>query len=437
MMPQWLIEKKRDGQALTAGELRDFVEGYTQGRIPDYQMAAFAMAVFFRGMTPEETATLTECMMRSGAVLDFSDLPAPKVDKHSTGGIGDKISLPLAPLLACCGVVVPMISGRGLGITGGTLDKLESIPGFRTGLTDREFRNVLEQCGFAMAGQTERLAPADRKLYALRDVTGTVPSIPLITASILSKKLAEGVEQLVLDVKCGRGAFMKTRADARALADSILAVARGMGCRATALITDMNQPLGRTVGNALEVIEAVETLSGRGPADVVELTLDLAAELLVGCGQAKNAAEARETLKARIADGSALERFRRIVRMQGGNADALDDFNLLPCARIQTPLAAPAAGYVAEVHADRIGKACLVLGAGRAKTDDRVDPAVGLSGLVKIGESVVKGQILATVHSNDEGRRDEALALLREAFVLSATPVAAPPTVLERIGEAS
>jgi pyrimidine-nucleoside phosphorylase len=437
MMPQWLIEKKRDGQALTAGELRGFVEGYTQGRIPDYQMAAFAMAVFFRGMTPEETATLTECMMRSGAVLDFSDLPAPKVDKHSTGGIGDKISLPLAPLLACCGVVVPMISGRGLGITGGTLDKLESIPGFRTGLTDREFRNVLEQCGFAMAGQTERLAPADRKLYALRDVTGTVPSIPLITASILSKKLAEGVEQLVLDVKCGRGAFMKTRADARALADSILAVARGMGCRATALITDMNQPLGRTVGNALEVIEAVETLSGRGPADVVELTLDLAAELLVGCGQAKNAAEARETLKARIADGSALERFRRIVRMQGGNADALDDFNLLPCARIQTPLAAPAAGYVAEVHADRIGKACLVLGAGRAKTDDRVDPAVGLSGLVKIGESVVKGQILATVHSNDEGRRDEALALLREAFVLSATPVAAPPTVLERIGEAS
>jgi pyrimidine-nucleoside phosphorylase len=376
-------------------------------------------------------------MMRSGDVLDFSDLPAPKVDKHSTGGIGDKISLPLAPLLACCGVVVPMISGRGLGITGGTLDKLESIPGFRTGLTDREFREALEQCGFAMAGQTERLAPADRKLYALRDVTGTVPSIPLITASILSKKLAEGVEQLVLDVKCGRGAFMKTRADARALADSILAVARGMGCRATALITDMNQPLGRTAGNALEVIEAVETLSGRGPADVVELTLDLAAELLVGCGQAKNAAEARETLKARIADGSALERFRRIVRMQGGNADALDDFNLLPCARIQTPLAAPAAGYVAEVHADRIGKACLVLGAGRAKTDDRVDPAVGLSGLVKIGESVVKGQILATVHSNDEGRRDEALALLREAFVLSATPVAAPSTVLERLGEAS
>jgi pyrimidine-nucleoside phosphorylase len=435
MMPQWLIEKKRDGQALTAGELRDFVEGYTQGRIPDYQMAAFAMAVFFRGMTPEETATLTECMMRSGDVLDFSDLPAPKVDKHSTGGIGDKISLPLAPLLACCGVVVPMISGRGLGITGGTLDKLESIPGFRTGLTDREFRNVLEQCGFAMAGQTERLAPADRKLYALRDVTGTVPSIPLITASILSKKLAEGVEHLVMDVKCGRGAFMKSRADARALADSILAVARGMGCRATALITDMNQPLGRTAGNALEVIEAVETLSGRGPADVEALTLDLAAELLVGSGRAPDAARARELLKARIADGSALERFRRLVRMQGGNPDALDDFNLLPCARIQTPLAAPAAGTVAEVHADRIGKACLALGAGRAKTDDRVDPAVGVSGLVKIGESVVKGQILATVHSNDEGRRDEALALLREAFVLSATPVAPPPTVLERIGE--
>jgi pyrimidine-nucleoside phosphorylase len=374
-------------------------------------------------------------MMRSGDVLDFSDLPAPKVDKHSTGGIGDKISLPLAPLLACCGVVVPMISGRGLGITGGTLDKLESIPGFRTGLTDREFRNVLEQCGFAMAGQTERLAPADRKLYALRDVTGTVPSIPLITASILSKKLAEGVEHLVMDVKCGRGAFMKSRADARALADSILAVARGMGCRATALITDMNQPLGRTAGNALEVIEAVETLSGRGPADVEALTLDLAAELLVGSGRAPDAARARELLKARIADGSALERFRRLVRMQGGNPDALDDFNLLPCARIQTPLAAPAAGTVAEVHADRIGKACLALGAGRTKTDDRVDPAVGVSGLVKIGESVVKGQILATVHSNDEGRRDEALALLREAFVLSATPVAPPPTVLERIGE--
>jgi pyrimidine-nucleoside phosphorylase len=373
-------------------------------------------------------------MMRSGDVLDFSDLPAPKVDKHSTGGIGDKISLVLAPLLACCGVFVPMISGRGLGITGGTLDKLESIPGFRTGLSDREFRQILEQCGFAMAGQTERLAPADRKLYALRDVTGTVPSIPLITASILSKKLAEGVEHLVMDVKCGRGAFMKTRAEARTLAGSILNVARGMGCNATALITDMNQPLGRAAGNALEVIEAVETLCGRGPSDVEDLTLDLSAELLVQSGRAGDAAGARAMLKARIADGSALERFRRLTRMQGGNPDALDDYNLLPCARIQTPLAAPAGGFIAEVHADKIGRACLALGAGRAKTDAIVDPAVGLSGLVKIGEPIEKGQILTTIHANDESRRDEALFLLREAFVLSGTPVSRPTTVLERIG---
>lgn len=434
MMPQWIIEKKRDGQTLSAEEIRGFVEGYTQGRIPEYQMAAFAMAVFFRGLSPDETAVLTESMMRSGDVLDFSGLPDPKVDKHSTGGIGDKISLILAPLLACCGVVVPMISGRGLGITGGTLDKLESIPGFRTGLSDREFRATLEQCGLAMAGQTERLAPADRKLYALRDVTGTVPSIPLITASILSKKLAEGVDHLVLDVKCGRGAFMKTRADARALAESILLVGRGMGRNVAALITDMNQPLGRSVGNALEVIESVEILCGRGPEDVVELTLALSEELLVMSGRAANGKAARNVLQARLKDGSALKRFRQLIQLQGGNPEVLEDYNLMPCARIQAPLTAPAAGFVAEVHAEKIGRACLALGAGRVKTDEAVDPAVGLTGLVKIGERVEKGQLLATLHANDEGRRDEAIALLRDAFVFSAKPLSCPLAVLERIG---
>ncbi|MDZ4198591.1 MAG: thymidine phosphorylase, partial [Kiritimatiellia bacterium] len=365
--------------------------------------------------------------------LDLSGLPLPKVDKHSTGGIGDKISLILAPLLACCGVAVPMISGRGLGITGGTLDKLESIPGFRTDLSEREFLAILEKCGFAMAGQTERLAPADRKLYALRDVTGTVPSIPLITASILSKKLAEGVEYLVMDVKCGRGAFMKTRADARALAKSILQVLHAMGRKGIAWITDMNQPLGRAIGNSLEVIESVETLRGRGPDDVLELTLALSAEALVLAGKAVNPDAARTLLRERIADGSAFERFKQLTALQGGDPEALEDYHRLPCARLQTPLTAASSGFIAEVDAEKIGRTCLALGAGRIRTDSTIDPAVGISGLVKIGEKVEKGQILATLHANLESARDAALHWVRDAFVIGASSPAAQPLLLERI----
>jgi pyrimidine-nucleoside phosphorylase len=326
-----------------------------------------------------------------------------------------------------------MISGRGLGITGGTLDKLEAIPGYRTRLDERQFLDVVRACGCAIVGQTERLAPADRKLYALRDVTATVPSVPLITASVMSKKLAEGIDHLVLDVKFGRGAFMKTRAAARELAASLVRVGRGMGKGVAALLTEMNQPLGRAAGNALEVVESVETLHGRGPADVVELCLALGAELLRLAGAAADAGAARARLHETLRTGAALDRFREMVRRQGGDAEAIEDYNRLPCARIQAPLAAPAAGYVAGVDADRVGRACILLGAGRARTEDGVDPAVGVADLAKVGERVAKGQRLATVHANDEARLAEANRLLREAFVLADAPVETPPLVAERV----
>ena len=433
MLPQWVIEKKRDGQILGDEEIRFFIAGYTRGEIPDYQMAALAMAIYLRGMSPEETASLTDAMMRSGDVVDTSGLPGRKADKHSTGGIGDLISLPLAPLLACCGLVVPMISGRGLGITGGTLDKLESIPGYRTRLDEREFLEVLRQCGCSIIGQTERLVPADRKLYALRDVTATVPSIPLITASILSKKVAEGIDDLVLDVKFGSGAFMRTRSDARRLAESLARTGRAMGKNVVALLTDMSQPLGRAAGNALEVVEAVEMLSGRGAPDVLALTLALGAELLVMAGMAPDRPAAETRLRAALASGAALERFRRMVALHGGDVAALDDYNRLPCASIQAPLSSPCAAGIAEVNAEKIGRACQLLGAGRAKTDDAVDPAVGVSGLVKVGARVNQGDPLVVAHANDERRLNAALPLLREAFVFRDQPVAPPPLIVERV----
>ena len=320
-----MIEKKRDGGALSADEIRAFVAGYTAGTIPDYQMAALAMAIFFRGMTPDETAALTDAMMRSGDTLSFAGWPRPTADKHSTGGIGDKISLVLGPLAASAGLAVPMISGRGLGLTGGTLDKLEAIPGFNTRLSPDAFRAALSRAGCAIIGQTDRLAPADRKLYALRDVTGTVPSIPLITASILSKKLAEGAASLVLDVKCGCGAFMRTPEQARALADSLLRVGRALGRTMAALITDMEQPLGRTAGNALEVREAVDVLRGGGPADVRSLTLALTARMCLLAGVATDAAAAERDLAARLDDGRALAAFRDMVAAQGGDIRVADD----------------------------------------------------------------------------------------------------------------
>ncbi len=418
MLPQWLIEKKRDGQALGADEIRWFVEGFASGAIPDYQMAAFAMAVYFRGMTPEETAALTRAMLDSGDRLDTAAIPRPKVDKHSTGGIGDKISLPLAPLAAACGVAVPMISGRGLGITGGTLDKLESIPGYRTDLSVSDFLETVRACGCSIIGQTDRLAPADRKLYALRDVTGTVPSIPLITASIMSKKLAEGLDGLVLDVKCGRGAFMRTREQARALAESLTRVGTAMGVRVSALVTAMDEPLGRTAGNALEIAETIDVLSGGGPEDVVELTIALAAEMVRLAGLTADEVTARRRCREALASGRALEVFRAMVRRHGGDVTVIDDPARLPASACRRELPSPAGGLVQDVDAERVGRACLLLGAGRTKTTDAIDHGAGLSGLVKRGETITRGQPLCVLHAARASQLDEAEAMLQDAFVV-------------------
>ena len=434
MLPQWVIEKKRDGHALTEEEIRSFIGAYARGELPDYQMSAMAMAIFLRGMNPKEVAVLTDAMMRSGDLVDTRSIKKPKVDKHSTGGIGDKVSLILAPLVACCGLAVPMISGRGLGITGGTLDKLESIPNYRTNLSDAEFIAVIQEVGCSIIGQTKQLAPADKKLYALRDVTGTVASIPLITASIMCKKLAEGIDALVLDVKCGKGAFMRTAKDARALALSMVRVGKAMGKGISALITDMNQPLGRTAGNALEVVESIETLQNRGPRDLTDLTLAFAEEMMLLGKVTKSRAAARKQLGTALADGSAFRAFRRMVELQGGDVRVVDDPERLPKARIVTPHPAPSSGYVLQADAESIGKACVVLGAGRTRTDEAVDFAVGISQIKKVGEPVRKGEPLLVVHANDEGRLAQARELLKTAYKVGKTKPRAPRLILERIG---
>lgn len=415
MLPQWIIENKRDGKELSAEEIAFFIEGFTEGAIPDYQMAAFAMAVFFQGMTPAETAALTTEMMRSGDVIDPASLPGIKADKHSTGGIGDKTSLILAPLAAACGLTVPMISGRGLGITGGTLDKLEAIPGYRTDLSGKEFFQCLEKCGCVITGQTAELAPADKKLYALRDVTGTVPSIPLITASIMSKKLAEGIDALVLDVKWGKGAFMKSIEDARELAQSMVDVGTQMGKKVRAVITNMNAPLGRAAGNALEVQECLEVLNGGGPDDLRELTVELTAHMLELSGVFPTLGKAKEKCFQTLENGTALKKIKAMVAAQGGSTDWM-----FAEAQIQEPIPAPADGVVTAVDAERIGKACLILGAGRQKTDDAIDPAVGIAQMKKPGESVKQGEPLAVVFSKDRKKTDEAFPMIGKAFELGA-----------------
>ncbi len=434
MIPQWVIEKKRDGHALPPEEIRAFVSAYAAGELPDYQMSALAMAIFFRGMTAAETAALTDAMLHSGEVLDFSGWPRPTADKHSTGGIGDKISLILAPLAAAAGLAVPMISGRGLGLTGGTLDKLESIPGFNTRLDHATFRRVLAETGCVIVGQTDHLAPADRKLYALRDVTATVPSIPLITASILSKKLAEGATTLVFDVKCGRGAFMRTRPEAHALAASLLDTCRAMGRRAAALLTDMEQPLGRTVGNAVEVAEAVDVLRGRGPADMRALTLALTAKMTVLAGIHPDAAIATRELTARLDDGRAWEIFRRMVAAQGGDARVADDpQRILPQPGATLEVSALRAGHVAFVDAEKIGRVVLQLGAGRRRTDDRIDPAAGISGLVQCGEAIVRGQPLLRLHARSIAMAEALRAEAAAAVEIVDVPQQRPLLVLETI----
>jgi pyrimidine-nucleoside phosphorylase len=428
-----LIRKKRDGLVLTKAEVFDFVERYTRGEIPDYQAAALLMAIYFRGMDSRETADLTEAMLRSGKVLDFSNLPAAKVDKHSTGGVGDKTSLITAPAAAAAGVLVPMISGRGLGHTGGTLDKLEAIPGFSPRLSYREFQRVLEACGLALGAATEEFAPADRKLYALRDVTATVESIPLITASIMSKKLAEGIDALVLDVKTGSGAFMQALEDARALATSMVDTGTAHGKRVHALITDMSQPLGNAVGNALEVVESVETLKGRGPRDLVKLCRELTAHMLILANVTKSLEEARVRYDAVIASGQALERFARVVAEQGGNPRALEDYSLLPQARYQDSVVAPENGYVAKLEARAMGAASMVLGAGRSRSDATIDSAVGLVFEKKVGDVVRAGERVCVVYSNDRSRASGAIDLIRNGITISQEPSSPRPLILEKV----
>ncbi len=435
MFPQHIIARKRDGHALTREEIAAFVQGATDGSWADYQLSALLMAIFLRGMTPEETAHYTDAMMRSGVVADLSGVPGIKVDKHSTGGVGDKVSLPLAPMVAACGVPVPMISGRGLGHSGGTLDKLEAIPGFRTDLSLEAYRDQVARIGCALIGQTKDLAPADKKLYALRDVTATVECIPLICGSILSKKFAEGIDALALDVKFGRGAFMKTKAEARALADALVRVGRAGGKNISAVLTSMEQPLGRTVGNALEVAESIACLRGEGPADLLEVTLTLGAAMLVMGGVAPDEATARRQLEQAIASGAALAKFREIVQAQGGDVAVIDDPTKLPQARWQEPLAAAMGGFVQEVDAMGVALAALRLGAGRAKAEDRIDPAVGISALVKVGEQVEPGGVLCIVHANDQTALAEATAMLRQAILVGDSPPVAEPLIGEVVAE--
>jgi pyrimidine-nucleoside phosphorylase len=410
-----LIQRKRDGAELTGEEIRFFVDEYTHGRIPDYQASALAMAVFFRGMTPAETVSLTEAMRDSGEVLDLSSLPGPKVDKHSTGGVGDKTSLILAPLAAACGAFVPMISGRGLGHTGGTLDKLEAIPGFNVSLSLEQFQSVLKKANVGLIGQTAEIAPADRKMYALRDVTATVESLPLIAASIMSKKLAEGIDGLVLDVKTGDGAFLKDLEASRSLAKAMVSIGRGMGKKVTALITDMNQPLGRAVGNALEVVESVETLKGRGPKDLESLSVELAARMLFLVGIAPSLESGRGRVREALTSGRGLRKLQTIIELQGGDPRVADDVSHLPRSRETLGLKAEADGRVVGIGCRAAGQAAMLLGAGRETVDSSIDPAVGIVFHKKVGDLVVEGEPLLTIHVNSRARLDEALNILKKA----------------------
>lgn len=435
-----VIRKKRDGVQLSTGEIEGLVNAYTRGDIPDYQISAWLMAVVLRGMTRPETAALTDAMLHSGEVLDLSSLPSKKVDKHSTGGVGDKTSLVLAPLAAAAGLTVPMISGRGLGHTGGTLDKLEAIPGFNVNLTVAEFRRVLEACGCAMIGQTAEIAPADRKLYALRDVTGTVESPYLICASIMSKKLAEGIDALVLDVKTGSGAFMKGEKDAAFLAELMVETGERMGKQVVALITDMDQPLGRMIGNALEVVEVIEIFKGQGPDDLRELCLELAGWMLHLGGVSRTLAEGKQQSAQLISSGKALEKFRRMIELQGGNPGVTDDPRKLPQARHTMQVVSAYAGNIVSMQCEQIGTACVVLGGGRERKEDSVDPAVGIVLHKKVGELVTAGEPLATIHFNDDSRAERARELISQSCEISdAVPSSRPLVhrVIRKSGESN
>ena len=428
-----VILKKRDGGELTRDEIQFFVTGVTAGTLPDYQASALLMAVLLRGMTPEETAWLTDAMVHSGVRVDLSAIPGVKVDKHSTGGVGDKTSLILAPLAAACGVAVPMMSGRGLGHTGGTLDKLEAIPGFRVNLSLDEMKDALARVGCVMIGQTREVAPADKTLYALRDVTGTVESIPLICASIMSKKIAEGIDALVLDVKTGSGAFMKTEADSRRLAESLVGIGIASGVKTEAIITRMDTPLGHAVGNALEVIECLEVLKGRGPADLVEISLALTARMLVLGRVAGDVADGERQARAAIASGAGLDRFRRIIEQQGGDARVVDDYSRLSTAPGRHTIVAPRAGFLNKVDASLVGRACVGLGAGRDHVTDPVDPGVGIMVVAKPGDELRAGDPVLEIHFRSRDRLEQAIALATRAIEMSDERPAAVPLVVGEV----
>lgn len=427
------IRKKRDGGELSRDEIKGLVGAYTRGDIPDYQVSAWLMAVVLRGMTRAETAALTDAMLHSGEVLDLSSLAAKKVDKHSTGGVGDKTSLVLAPLAAAAGLAVPMISGRGLGHTGGTLDKLEAIPGFNVNLTVAKFRRVLESCGCAMIGQTPEIAPADRKLYALRDVTGTVESPYLICASIMSKKLAEGIDSLVLDVKTGSGAFMKKEEDAAFLAGLMVETGERMGKQMVALITDMDQPLGNRVGNALEVVEVVDILRGKGPEDLRDLCIVLAAWMLYLGGVAESVAAGESIGEKLINSGQALERFQKMVELQGGDPRTIDDPKRLPQAQHTLAVTSSESGYISAMQCEQVGTACVILGGGREKKEDSVDPAVGIVLHKKVGDAISKGEPLAMIYYNSESRAAQARQLLEKSFYIASTPPREKSPLIHRV----
>ncbi|MBI4703557.1 MAG: thymidine phosphorylase [Deltaproteobacteria bacterium] len=431
-----LIARKRDGKELTREQIERVVAAHADGTFADYQMSALCMAIYFQGMTEPETAALTQAMLRSGEEIDLSDIPGSKVDKHSTGGVGDKVSLCLAPLVAACGVRVPMISGRGLGHTGGTLDKLESIPGFSVDLDVPTFRRIVSEVGACLIGQTALLAPADKRIYALRDVTATVDSIPLIVASILSKKLAEGIDGLVLDVKVGRGAFMKSAASARELAAALVRVGVAAGKRVSALLTDMSAPLGRTVGNAIETREAIEVLRGGGPEDLVAVTLALGAQMLVLGGAVDERAAGEERLRAAMADGSGARLFERMIEAQGGEPRVVEHPELLPRAERLEPVRAASAGVVAGIDALEIGLSAVAMGAGRTRAGQAVDPAVGIELCCRRGDAIEVGQELALLHLRDQADPEAFRTRVRGAFAIAdegAGPAELTPLIIDRL----
>ena len=428
-----LIRKKRDGEKLSREEIQFLIDGYVGGEIPDYQVSALLMSIYFKGMDDEETAVLTDVMARSGTMLDLSKMNGFPVDKHSTGGVGDTTSLVLIPLLAAAGLTVAKLSGRSLGHTGGTIDKLESIPGFRTDLSREEFLGLVERTGLALADHTADMVPADRLLYELRDVTSTVDSLPLIVSSIMSKKIAGGARGIVIDVKTGSGAFLKKLEDSRHLAQALVAIGVHLGRKISALITDMSQPLGRMVGNALEVREAIDTLKGHGPQDLEDLCCALGAELLISSGKISDHARAVEQLRKLLHDGSALEKFVQMVKNQGGNPDVVDDLNLMPTASKQIKILATQSGVVTDLDALSIGRAANLLGAGRFTKDDVIDPAVGIEVVRKVGEPVNKGEPLAILHVNDEANLEQPRAMVTQAYTIRDKEVSAPQLIVERV----